>query len=127
MPPAPARNVLGGPLQACSLSPVTGWFRDGCCRTDDSDRGAHVVCVQVSAKFLEYSRARGNDLSTPVPEAGFPGLKPGDCWCLCAARWAEAFAAGMAPSVVLASTQESALKYARLEDLLAHANDAIES
>jgi uncharacterized protein (DUF2237 family) len=122
-----ARNVLGGPLQACSLSPRTGWFRDGCCRTDENDRGAHVVCARVTAEFLAFSRAAGNDLSTPVPEAGFPGLNPGDQWCLCALRWREALEAGVAPPVVLAATQASALRYIHLEDLLAHAVDVIAS
>jgi uncharacterized protein len=121
-----ARNVLGGPLQSCSLSPRTGWFRDGCCRTDEHDRGSHVVCARLTAEFLAFSRDRGNDLSTPVPAFGFPGLQPGDQWCLCASRWREALDAGVAPPVVLAATQESALRYARLEDFLAHAVDAIE-
>lgn len=123
----PLRNVLGGPLLVCSMKPRTGWFRDGCCRTDEHDRGSHVVCTQMTADFLAFSKARGNDLSTPVPAFGFPGLVPGDRWCLCAARWAEAFAAGNAPMVVLAATHEAALRHARLEDLLAYAVDAIES
>ena len=122
-----AKNVLGGPLLACSLSPRTGWFRDGCCRTDASDRGAHVVCARVTAEFLEFSRRAGNDLSTPVPEAGFVGLKPGDQWCLCASRWREALEAGAAPAVVLASTHVSVLRFVRLEDLLAHALDVAQS
>ncbi|HAN31072.1 MAG TPA: DUF2237 domain-containing protein, partial [Myxococcales bacterium] len=89
----PSRNVLGGPLDNCSLDPLTGWFRDGCCRTDDNDLGRHVVCTVMTAEFLEFSRSRGNDLITPVPQYNFVGLKPGDRWCLCASRWAEAYAA----------------------------------
>jgi uncharacterized protein (DUF2237 family) len=116
-----ARNVLGGPLEVCCCAPITGWYRDGFCRTDAMDRGAHVVCAEVTDEFLEFSRRRGNDLSTPRPEFSFPGLKGGDRWCLCAARWQEALEAGMAPPVVLASTEESALKVCRLEDLKAHA------
>ncbi len=116
-----ARNVLGGPLEVCCCAPITGWYRDGFCRTDAMDRGAHVVCAEVTEEFLEFSRRRGNDLSTPRPEFSFPGLKGGDRWCLCAARWQEALEAGMAPPVVLASTEESALKVCRLEDLQAHA------
>ncbi len=116
-----ARNVLGGPLEVCCCAPITGWYRDGFCRTDAQDRGAHVVCAEVTDEFLEFSRRRGNDLSTPRPEFSFPGLKGGDRWCLCAARWQEALEAGMAPPVVLASTEESALKVCRLEDLKAHA------
>ncbi len=115
------RNVLGGPLASCSTNPVTGWFRDGCCRHDDADRGAHIVCAQMTADFLEFSVARGNDLVTPAPEYGFPGLKPGDRWCLCASRWREAFDAGRAPPVVLEATDARATAYAPLEALLAHA------
>lgn len=121
-----ARNVLGGPLQACSLSPLTGWFRDGCCRTDAADRGSHVVCARVTAEFLAYSQSVGNDLSTPAPEHGFPGLRPGDRWCLCASRWKQAYDAGVAPPVVLAATQASALRFAPIEAFLAHADDAID-
>ena len=120
-PDTPATNVLGGPLQPCSLDPMTGWFRDGCCRTDDNDQGRHVVCAQVTAAFLRFSAARGNDLITPVPAYGFPGLKPGDRWCLCAARWAEAHARGAAPPVVLEATHRKALETVSLEILLAHA------
>lgn len=115
------RNVLGGELLTCSLEPRTGFFRDGCCRTGPDDHGVHVVCSRVTAEFLEYSRRQGNDLMTPMPEYGFPGLKPGDAWCLCAARWQEAFAAGIAPPVVLEATSEAALRVVRLEDLQAHA------
>lgn len=104
------RNVLGGALATCSTAPLTGWFRDGCCRTRADDLGRHVVCVEVTAEFLAFSRSRGNDLSTPRPEFQFPGLKPGDRWCLCAARWVEAERAGMAPRVDLAATEQSALE-----------------
>lgn len=91
-------NVFGEPLATCSTSPMTGWYRSGCCETDEQDFGSHTVCVVVTAEFLEFSRSRGNDLSTPQPAAGFPGLQPGDRWCLCAARWAEAHQAGCAPA-----------------------------
>lgn len=117
------RNVLGGLLQSCSFEPVTGFFRDGCCNTSPEDVGSHTVCVVMTAEFLSFSRSRGNDLSTPVPQFGFPGLKPGDRWCLCAPRWQEAFAAGSAPKVVLAATQEGALAYSSLEDLKQFAVD----
>jgi uncharacterized protein (DUF2237 family) len=102
---------------------LTGFFRSGCCETDARDLGAHVVCVQVTGEFLAFSKLRGNDLSTPVPEFGFPGLEPGDRWCVCAARWREALEAGMAPRVVLAATHERALDYVSLEDLKRHALD----
>jgi uncharacterized protein len=120
--PAPASNevglsVFGRPLQSCSERPKTGFFRDGCCNTGPEDVGAHVVCVRVTAEFLAFSRERGNDLSTPVPQAGFPGLKPGDRWCLCAARWKEAFEAGCAPQVYLASTHERVLDYVSFDQL----------
>ncbi|MEZ5973629.1 MAG: DUF2237 domain-containing protein [Planctomycetota bacterium] len=115
------RNVLGGPLTLCSTEPMTGFFRDGCCRTDDEDQGSHTVCCRVTAEFLAFSKARGNDLSTAWPEYGFPGLKPGDQWCLCAARWQEAFLADSAPAVNLEATHERALDICRLEDLMAHA------
>jgi uncharacterized protein (DUF2237 family) len=118
------RNVLGGPLAPCSHDPLTGFFRDGCCRTGEDDLGSHTVCALVTAEFLAFSRSRGNDLSTPVPEYGFPGLKPGDRWCLCAARWREALGAGCAPEVVLEATHERALEICRLEDLEAHAAGA---
>ena len=117
------RNVLGGLLQACSFEPVTGFFRDGCCNTSPEDVGSHTVCAVMTAEFLAFSRSRGNDLSTPVPQFGFPGLKPGDRWCLCAPRWQEAFMAGAAPKVVLAATQEGALAHASLEDLKEFAVD----
>ena len=118
-------NVLGEPLKPCSTQPLTGFFRDGCCNTSPEDLGRHVVCVRVTADFLEFSKARGNDLSTPMPEFGFPGLKPGDQWCLCAARWQEALEAGKAPRVVLQSTHAAALKIVRLADLKHHALDLV--
>lgn len=103
---------------------MTGWHRDGSCRTDDQDLGRHVVCCEMTAEFLEFSRDQGNDLMTPAPHLGFPGLRPGDRWCVCAGRWVEALRAGMAPPVVLAATHERALEVMRLEDLQAHALDA---
>lgn len=116
-----ARNVLGGELALCSKSPLTGFLRTGCCETGPDDMGVHTVCVRVSTEFLEFSRHAGNDLSTPMPEYGFPGLKSGDQWCLCAARWQEAFEAGCAPKVVLAATHAATLEIVRLEDLKKHA------
>lgn len=112
-----ALNVLGTPLQPCSTDPVTGWFRDGCCRSDPNDAGMHWVCAQMTAEFLAFSRAAGNDLSTPRPEFDFPGLRPGDRWCLCARRWQEAYAAGMAPPVVLEATHLNALGVVSLDQL----------
>ncbi len=116
-----ALNVLGGRLELCSLSPLTGWYRDGCCHTDERDHGSHTVCAIVTAEFLAFSRERGNDLSTPRPEYSFPGLSPGDSWCLCAMRWEEARQGGCAPKVRLAATHQAALRYCTLEDLRAHA------
>ena len=116
-----ARNVLGEKLQSCSQRPVTGFFRDGCCNTSPEDAGVHTVCAVMTAEFLEFSKARGNDLSTPMPQFGFEGLKPGDQWCLCAARWKEAFDAGHACDVVLEATHVSTLEYIDLADLKAHA------
>lgn len=115
------RNVLGSTLTACSTDPMTGFFRDGCCRTGEDDLGSHTVCTRVTEEFLLYSRARGNDLMTPVPEYGFAGLKPGDQWCLCAARWQEAKHADCAPQVVLEATNQRALEICTLEDLKTHA------
>lgn len=115
------RNVLGGILRSCSEDPATGFYRDGCCNTGAEDIGSHTVCTELSEEFLEFSFRQGNDLSTPHPEFGFPGLKPGDRWCICADRWQEAFEAGTAPPVVLAATHEAALVYVDLEDLQAHA------
>ncbi|GAB4400975.1 MAG: DUF2237 domain-containing protein [Rhodoferax sp.] len=117
------RNVLGGPLLACSYDPLTGYHRDGCCSSDDTDRGLHVVCARMTQAFLEFSRAQGNDLITPRPEYRFAGLKPGDRWCLCALRWKEAFDAGVAPPVVLAATHERALQVLTLEQLKSCALD----
>ena len=122
--PAERRNVLGGVLQPCSMNPMTGFFRDGCCRTGRGDVGVHVVCAMVTQEFLAFSKSRGNDLSTPRPEFDFPGLKPGDRWCLCASRWRDALLAGMAPPVVLEATHESALEFLDLADLQAHAYHA---
>ena len=116
-----ALNVLGEPLQACSFDPLTGYFRDGCCNTDDNDHGTHVVCTRVTHNFLVFSADRGNDLMTPRPEWRFPGLKAGDRWCLCATRWREALEAGLAPPVVLAATHSKVLDYVSLEDLKRHA------
>ncbi len=123
MSQAPKRNVLGGPLADCSKKPMTGFFRDGCCNTSDEDRGSHTVCAVMTASFLTFSKARGNDLSTPQPQHGFPGLKPGDRWCLCAPRWQEALTAGSAPLVVLTATHEGALEHVSLADLKRHAID----
>jgi uncharacterized protein (DUF2237 family) len=118
-----AKNVLGKPLKVCCTDPVTGFYRTGKCDTGPGDLGLHVVCARVTAEFLRFSRAHGNDLTTPFPEAGFPGLKPGDRWCLCATRWKEALEAGVAPPVVLASTHMSALEFVSLDELTAHAVD----
>jgi uncharacterized protein (DUF2237 family) len=118
-------NVLGEPLVPCSDEPLTGFFRDGCCNTSQEDFGLHVVCVRVTAEFLEFSQARGNDLSTPHPEFGFPGLKPGDQWCLCAARWQEAWEAGVAPRVLLQSTRAAALRVVKLKNLKEYAIDLV--
>jgi uncharacterized protein (DUF2237 family) len=115
------RNVLGGPLLACSYDPLTGFFRDGCCNTGPDDLGSHTVCARVTDAFLAFSRSRGNDLSTPRPEFRFRGLKDGDRWCLCAARWLEAFHAGVAPPVVLEATHESVLAIVPMKALLANA------
>lgn len=116
-----SKNLLGGILAPCSRQPLTGFFRDGCCNTGHEDTGIHVICAVMTQEFLEFSRARGNDLSTPVVEAGFAGLKPGDRWCLCAGRWKEAFDAGVAPPVVLEATHEEAVAIVPLEDLERHA------
>ncbi|MBD2043393.1 DUF2237 domain-containing protein [Microcoleus sp. FACHB-672] len=112
-----ASNVLGGKLETCCTSPITGFYRDGKCNTGGGDMGAHVVCAQMTEEFLNYTKSRGNDLSTPVPGFNFPGLKPGDRWCLCASRWKEALDAGVAPPVVLPATHASALEYASLSEL----------
>lgn len=115
------KNALGGELELCCTDPLTGFYRDGYCRTGMEDHGLHTVCVQATDEFLAFSRSRGNDLSTPRPEWQFPGLKAGDCWCLCVKRWKEALEAGLAPPVKLESTHLSALEFVDLEDLKAHA------
>jgi uncharacterized protein len=117
------KNVLGTPLEICSIEPMTGFTRDGSCKVTVDDYGVHGVCVQVTEEFLKFSKERGNDLSTPMPMAGFPGLHQGDRWCLCAARWKEALDHGAAPLVNLAATHESALDYVSLVDLLTHSLD----
>lgn len=116
-----ANNVLGEPLMPCALQPLTGFYRDGCCNTGPEDLGRHVVCAEMTADFLAFSRSVGNDLSTPMPMYGFEGLQPGDRWCLCASRWQEAYESGHAPPVILASTHEGALEYCSLDALRAYA------
>ena len=118
-------NVFGEPLETCGTNPVTGFFRDGCCNTSDQDRGSHTVCARVTEAFLAFSRSRGNDLVTPRPEFGFAGLKAGDQWCLCAARWQEAFQAGAAPRVILQSTHAATLRVVKLADLKRFALDLV--
>jgi hypothetical protein len=118
-------NVLGEPLASCSEEPKTGYFRDGCCNTDGGDLGRHVVCARVTREFLDYSRGQGNDLVTPRPEFDFPGLNPGDQWCLCAGRWLEALRAGVAPPVVLAATHAASLEVVELAELKRHALDLV--
>jgi uncharacterized protein (DUF2237 family) len=115
------KNVLGGQLLACSYDPVTGYFRDGCCNTDSTDLGNHTICARVTVEFLAFSRRQGNDLSLPMPQYRFAGLKPGDRWCVCAARWQEALEAGAAPPVVLEATHERALRVVPLEILMEYA------
>jgi len=115
-----AQNVLGGELVPCSLDPLTGFYRNGCCDTGAGDVGIHVVCAEMTAEFLAFSVSRGNDLVTPVPQFGFPGLRPGDRWCLCVERWKEAYEAGVAPPVILESTHMSALEFVSLEELQEH-------
>jgi uncharacterized protein (DUF2237 family) len=119
----PQRNVFGEALKSCSERPLTGFYRSGCCHTGPEDLGLHTVCIEVTAEFLAFSRSRGNDLSTPHPEFDFPGLVPGDRWCLCAARWQEAFEAGMAPRVILGATHEATLTIVDLDDLKRYAID----
>ncbi|MCG2634301.1 MAG: DUF2237 domain-containing protein [Gammaproteobacteria bacterium] len=116
-------NVFGEPLESCSEAPMTGFFRDGCCNTADEDVGSHTVCIEVTDAFLEYSRFRGNDLSTPMPEHGFPGLKEGDRWCLCATRWYEAYQLDMAPRVHLLRTHQRALEIVPMQLLRRFAVD----
>ena len=120
-----ARNVLGGPLQACSFDPLAGWYRDGCCHTDDQDAGSHLVCARMTLAFLNFQFERGNDLVTPRPEMRFRGLKPGDRWCVCALRWREAFIEGCAPPVVLEATQARAAEIVPLPWLMESAYDAV--
>ena len=114
-------NVFGEPIEECCSNPITGYFRDGFCRTDKYDRGSHTVCAEITDEFLEFSKSRGNDLSTPRPEYGFAGLRPGDRWCLCASRWQEAYEAGMAPAVILEATHMGTLEWADLDALKEHA------
>ena len=118
-------NVLGEPLASCSEDPLTGFYRDGCCNTGPEDHGSHTVCTRVTSDFLEFSRSMGNDLSTPHLEFGFPGLRSGDQWCLCAARWQEALEAGAAPLVVLQATHAASLRIVKLADLKRHAVDLV--
>lgn len=118
---AGSKNVLGGPLATCSMSPRTGFYRDGCCNTGRDDVGLHLVCAVMTEEFLRFSKMRGNDLSTPMPEYDFPGLQDGDRWCLCVLRWKEALAAGQAPQVILDATHISTLEFVDLEDLQEHA------
>jgi uncharacterized protein len=118
-----AQNVLGDKLEICCTSPMTGFYRTGTCETGPQDTGTHVICSQVTAEFLSFTKSRGNDLSTPAPAHGFLGLKPGDRWCICATRWREALEAGVDPPVILAATHEATLKYVSLKDLKNHALD----
>jgi uncharacterized protein (DUF2237 family) len=120
------RNVLGGPLESCSSDPVTGFYRDGCCRTGIEDRGSHTICAVVTAEFLDHQRLIGNDLGTPMPQYGFPGLVPGDRWCVTAANWLRSHLDGAAAYVVLASTHERALEIVAISDLQQHAVDVPE-
>jgi len=120
-PPDFTKNVLGTPLQTCCTDPMTGFYRNGRCETGPEDYGTHVVCAEMTEEFLTFTKSKGNDLSTPRPEFRFPGLEPGDKWCLCALRWREAWEAGVAPPVVLERTHEKALRYMKLEDLKQHA------
>ncbi len=119
------RNVFGEIIDTCSNRPMTGFYRTGCCHTGEDDVGLHTVCIEVSAEFLAFSKSRGNDLSTPLPEFGFPGLDAGDRWCLCAQRWKEAFDAGMAPRVILRATHEATLEVVALADLKRYAIDLV--
>jgi uncharacterized protein (DUF2237 family) len=119
-----ALNVLGTELETCCTSPMTGFYRNGCCDTGAEDVGVHAVCAEMTEEFLTFSRAAGNDLSTPMPQYGFPGLVPGDCWCLCASRWKEAFDAGVAPPVRLAATHQYALEFVTMAELQAHSSES---
>lgn len=120
------KNVLGTELKSCCSSPVTGYFRDGFCRTNEFDSGRHVVCATLTKEFLDFTKNRGNDLSTPRPEYNFPGLVPGNCWCLCALRWKEAYDFGVAPPVKLESTHEKALEYISKDILLSNSSECVE-
>lgn len=120
------KNIFGQPLIPCSTEPMTGFYRDGCCNTGDEDRGVHTVCVELTEEFLEFSKSCGNDLSTPIPQFGFDGLKPGDKWCLCAARWVEALRSGKAPKVILEATNEKTLEYVDIDTLISYAVRKIE-
>lgn len=115
------KNVLGTPIEMCCGNPMTGFYREGFCRTGQSDAGVHIVCAEMTAEFLAFSKSRGNDLSTPMPQYDFPGLVPGDRWCLCVSRWQEALEAGVAPKVFLEGTHMSAIEFVSIEDLKAHA------
>ena len=117
------QNVFGEPLALCCAAPVTGFYRSGCCETGPEDRGLHLICAEMTEAFLAFSKARGNDLTTPIHEFGFPGLVPGDRWCLCANRWQEALEAGLAPPIVIRATHEEALAIVTMKDLKAHAID----
>lgn len=123
-PDVNALNVWGHALRTCSFVPLTGWFRDGCCRTDDNDGGRHLICARMTAEFLTFSRKQGNDLTTPRPEFQFPGLKPGDYWCVCALRWLEAEAAGYPPPIRLSATHAAVTRLVPLDRLLPFALDA---
>jgi hypothetical protein len=123
--PEQQRNVFGESIETCSIRPMTGFYRSGCCHTGEDDAGMHTICILVTAEFLAFSKMRGNDLSTPMPEFGFPGLQPGDRWCLCAERWKEALEAGMAPRVVLQATHENTLEVVSIEDLKRYAIDLV--
>jgi hypothetical protein len=119
------KNVFGGPLESCSRAPLTGFYRTGCCETGADDLGLHAVCAEMTREFLEFSKARGNDLTAANPAVGFPGLAPGDRWCLCAGRWVEAVEAGCAPRIVLAATNQEVLEHVPLELLKRHALDLV--
>ncbi len=120
------KNVLGGPLMECSTDPLTGYYRDGSCQTGPSDLGTHTVCAKVTEEFLQFSRERGNDLITPVPAFRFPGLRPGDYWCLCASRWVESLKAGVAPTLKLEATHEKTLEFVSLDVLIQYQEDTSE-
>ena len=123
--PEQQRNVFGESIETCSIRPMTGFYRSGCCHTGEDDAGMHTICILMTAEFLAFSKMRGNDLSTPLPEFGFSGLQPGDRWCLCAERWKEALEAGMAPRVVLQATHENTLEVVSIEDLKRYAIDLV--